>query len=233
MGYLPIFIDLRGRTCVVIGGGPQAEAKIRVLLEAGACVTVIGPELADITKWPSTLGQIHYVGREYEYGDLRGSSLGYVVTADTQVAATAAREARELGIPLNVIDNPELSTFISPAVVTRGDLQIAISTSGSSPAVARMLRQQFEREIGAGYGHVLEIMRGARHFLRSRVPDQLTRAGVLTALGRALMDSVEALDYQVIDLTLRKYIGAGIADLGLDIPGLTPSADTSAHKTGQ
>jgi precorrin-2 dehydrogenase/sirohydrochlorin ferrochelatase len=215
MGYLPIFIEVEGRPCVVIGGGEFAEAKVRVLLDVGAIVTVVSPKAVDgINLWTAD-GKVRYFAREYEYGDLRGVALAYVATANVEVVRRAASEARELGIPLNVVDNPESSTFISPATFRRGDLQIAISTGGSSPAVARIIRQRLEQQIGPGYALMLDIMRRARQFLRIREPDQRARAGILKSLAGALLDSVERLDYPLIDRALRLHLHAGVAELGL------------------
>jgi precorrin-2 dehydrogenase/sirohydrochlorin ferrochelatase len=161
-------------------------------------------------------GEIRHLAREYHYGDLRGNTLVYVATENHEVVHCAVREARELGILLNVVDNPECSTFISPAVIKRGDLQIAISTSGSSPAVARMLRQRLEQQIGPGYAFVLEIMRRARQFLHKREANQRARACILKSLAGALLDSIETLDFSLIDEALRQHVHVSMAELGLD-----------------
>ena len=201
---------------MVIGGGEIAEAKVRALLDAGAIVTIVSPETTDGIKLQAADGKIRHLAREYEYGDLRGMSLAYVTTDNPEIARCAAAEARELGIPLNIADNPESSAFISPATFRRGDLQIAISTGGASPAVARMLRQRLEQQIGPGYAFVLEIMRRARQFLRNRETDRCTRALVLKSLAGALLDSAEPLDNRRIDEALRLYLHASMAELGLE-----------------
>ena len=216
MGYLPIFLDLGGRLCLVVGGGAFAEAKVRALLDAGAIITVVSREATDGIKLQAASGKVHHLAREYEYGDLRGKSLAYVATENSEITRAAAREARELGIPLNAVDNPESSTFIFPATFRRGDLQIAISTGGSSPAVASMLRRRLEQQIGPGYALVLEIMRRTRQFLRNREADHRRRAFILKSLAGALLDSVETLDNTLIDEALRLYLDVGMAELGLD-----------------
>jgi siroheme synthase-like protein len=215
MGYVPIFLDVGRQPCLVIGGGEFAEAKVRSLVEAGAIVTVVSREASDGIKDQAGSGKIRYLAREYQYGDLRGNSLAYVAADNVEVARCAAWEARELGIPLNVVDHPESSTFISPATFKRGDLQIAISTSGSSPAVARMLRQRLEQQIGPGYALVLEVMRRARQFLRNREADQRARACILESLALALLDSVETLDNALIDEALRLHLHTDMVELGL------------------
>jgi precorrin-2 dehydrogenase / sirohydrochlorin ferrochelatase len=216
MGYLPIFLDLGRRPCLVIGGGEFAEAKVRALVDAGAIVTVVSREATDVIKLLAAGGEVRHLAREYHYGDLRGNTIVYVATENHEVVHCAVREARELGILLNVVDNPECSTFISPAAFKRGDLQIAISTSGSSPAVARMLRQRLEQQIGPGYAFVLEIMRRARQFLRKSEANQRARACILKSLAGALLDSIETLDYSLIDEALRLHVHASLAELGLD-----------------
>jgi precorrin-2 dehydrogenase / sirohydrochlorin ferrochelatase len=218
MGYLPIFLDLGGRPCIVIGGDEFAEAKMRVLLDAGAIVTVVSREATDGIKLQAGDGRVRHLSREYEYGDLRGKLLAYVASDNSAIAQRVVREARELGIPLNVVDDRESSSFISPATVKRGDLQIAISTGGSSPAVARLLRQRLEQQIGADYALVMEIMRRARQFLRSREAHQRTRADILKSLAEALLESIDTLDKTLIDEALRLHLHASMAELGLDGP---------------
>ncbi len=222
MGYLPIFLDLGGRPCIVIGGGEVAEAKVRALVEAGAIVTVVSPTTSAGIKQAVDGGKVRHIARAYRCGDLQGNCLAYVVTGDAEAASHAATEARELGIPINVADNPKLSSFISPATFKRGDLQIAISTSGSSPAVARMVREQLEQRIGPEYAFVLEIMRGARHYLRRRQSDHRTRARILNSLAATLLASVETLDNAGIDAALKLHLDADMAQLGID--GLGASA---------
>jgi precorrin-2 dehydrogenase / sirohydrochlorin ferrochelatase len=217
MGYLPIFLDVGGCQCVVIGSGPSAEARIRALLDAGAIVTVVNREAPDGTNLRDGPGRVRHLAREYRYGDLRGSSLVYVAAADVELVECAVGEARELGIPLSVVDDPESSTFISPASLRRGDLQIAISTGGASPSIARMIRQRLEPQFGPQYGLLLKIMRRARQFLRSHEPNQSERSRILQSLSRALLDSVGKLDYALLEQTLRVHLDTGVGELGLDV----------------
>jgi precorrin-2 dehydrogenase/sirohydrochlorin ferrochelatase len=215
MGYLPIFLDLGERPCIVVGGGELAETRAEALLEAGAIVTIVGREVSDRIKLQAASGKLRHLARDYHYGDLRGMVLAYVATDDREAASNAAREARERGIPLNVADHPEASTFISPATFRRGDLQIAISTSGSSPAIARLMRQRLEWQIGPEYALILEIMHRARAFLREHEPNQHRRADTLKSLAAALLDVVETPDYPQIDQILRRHLHADMAKLGL------------------
>ena len=148
MGYIPIFLDVTGRECVVVGGGEVAARKVEALLEAGARVTVVSPRLSPPLKALVARGLVTHIAREYERGDIRGCVLVYAATDDPKLHRELAAEARALGIPINVVDVPELCTFISPAVVNRGELQIAISTGGASPAFAARLRRALEDQFG-------------------------------------------------------------------------------------
>jgi precorrin-2 dehydrogenase / sirohydrochlorin ferrochelatase len=190
MGYLPIFVAAGGRRCIVIGGGDAAESKVCALVEAGAVVTVVSREISAGIKCQVDGGKVRYLPRQYEYGDLRGNWLVYIATEDVAATRAAAEEASELQILLNVVDDAELSSFISPATFKRGALQVAISTGGSSPTVARMLRERLEQQILPEYALVLDIMRRARQLLRNREPDPSARARILKSLAAALLDSV-------------------------------------------
>ncbi|HKV56195.1 MAG TPA: bifunctional precorrin-2 dehydrogenase/sirohydrochlorin ferrochelatase [Candidatus Binataceae bacterium] len=215
MGYLPIMVDLSGQPCVIIGGGAVAEAKLGALFEAGALVTLISPSINAGIRHALKCDKLRYIAREYVRGDLRGYRLAFVAAGDEEVARRVAAEALELGIPINAVDRPGLSRFISPAIVRRGDLQIAISTGGASPAVARMLRRQLERQIGTEYVLLTEIMRLARRYLRAQPGlDYHARARILNALAPKLLEAIEALDDDAIEAVLRSYLGAGMAELG-------------------
>jgi precorrin-2 dehydrogenase/sirohydrochlorin ferrochelatase len=163
--------------------------------------------------------KLRHVPREYEYGDLQGNYLAYVASGDPEAAGRAAEEARELGILINVADDPERSSFISPAIVKRGDLQIAISTSGASPAVARKLREQMEQRYGPEYAFLVEIMHRARQYLRRHQADRHERARRLNALAATLLDSVDAFDDTHIDEALRRHLEVGMEELGLKSGG--------------
>ena len=140
--YYPVFLDLRDRPVVVIGGGRVATRKVAGLVEAGARVRVIaprvGPELeADAIE-----------RRRYRKGDLKGAVLAFAATDDRRVNQAVAAEARRRGIPVNVADSVQECTFLAPARLRKGEIQIAISTSGSSPRLAAELRRKLERELG-------------------------------------------------------------------------------------
>ncbi len=207
----------------MIGAGESIEDKVRRLLDAGALVTVISREPNDGIKMLAAAGEIHHFAREYRYGDLHGNLLAYIGGCNAEMTAQAVSEAREVGVPLNVVDQPECSSFISPATFRRGDLQIAISTSGSSPAVAGMIRRRLEQQIGPPYALILTIMRRARQFLRLHEPEQAARADKLKVLAAALLDSVEQLDHLQIEHLLRLHLNAESGELGVDLRNAIPA----------
>lgn len=158
MRYYPIFLDIKGKPCVVIGGGNVAERKVLSLLDAGAKVLVISPKLTLALKKLANKKKIGYCPKAYEKGNLKGFFLAYSATNDQKVNRDVFNEAKRQGVLLNVVDVPELCNFIVPSVVERGDLLIAISTSGKSPAMAKKIRQQLEKEFGKEYAVFLDIM---------------------------------------------------------------------------
>ena len=158
MRYYPIFLDIKVKSCVVIGGGNVAERKVLSLLDAGAKVLVISPKLTPALKKLANKKKIGYCPKAYEKGNLKGFFLAYSATNDQKVNRDVFNEAKRQGVLLNVVDVPELCNFIVPSVVERGDLLIAISTSGKSPAMAKKIRQQLEKGFGKEYAVFLDIM---------------------------------------------------------------------------
>ncbi len=141
MGYFPVLLDLTGRRCLMVGGGPVAERRITGLLAAGARVTVISPRTTPTLAALAAEGRIELESRGYREGDLAGADLAFVATDAGEVNMAVAREARERGVWVNAADDPAHCTFILPAVVRRGDLTVAVATGGSSPALARAVRE--------------------------------------------------------------------------------------------
>jgi uroporphyrin-III C-methyltransferase/precorrin-2 dehydrogenase/sirohydrochlorin ferrochelatase len=152
----PIFIDLTEQPVVVIGGGAVAERKIEILTESGARVTVVSPEVTDLVARWGEAGRIAVERRAYRTGDLHGAKLAYAATSDRGVNQAVREEARNEGIWLNVIDQPDLCDFITPALVRRGDLTIAVSTNGRCPALSKKIREELERRYGPEYAGTVE-----------------------------------------------------------------------------
>ncbi len=200
--YYPIFLKVEQKLCVVIGGGPVAERKITSLLEAGARVKVIAPEVTERIKILAREGKIIWEERPYRSGDLKDAFLVIAATNNPQVQEEVFAEAEERKIFCNVVDKPALCSFIVPSVVKRGRLQIAISTSGASPALAKRLREQLEELFGPEYAEYLELMAAWRKEIlarelpeaeRQKLFEQLVLAPIPLWLKRGERDLVKAL----------------------------------------
>jgi precorrin-2 dehydrogenase/sirohydrochlorin ferrochelatase len=147
----PMFVKLEGRRCLVVGAGNVGEPKIGALIDTGARIRVIALEASEAVHEWANVGKITLEIRAFSAEDLDGIFLAVVATASSAVNGSIYREAQTRGVLCNVVDVPELCDFYYPAVVRRGDLQIAISTSGQSPSLAQKLRKQLELQFGPGY----------------------------------------------------------------------------------
>jgi precorrin-2 dehydrogenase len=154
----PIFLDLSGRRCVVVGGGGVANRKARKLLQARARVVVISPEIG--AELESVAVEVHR--RPYREGDLEGAYLAFAATNAREVNAAVAREAKERGVPVNVADTPSEGDFALPSTLRRGRLQVAISTGGASPTLARRIRGELEEAFGPEWAGIVEQLDTAR-----------------------------------------------------------------------
>jgi len=163
----PLFLKLQGRPCLVVGAGTIAEGKIAGLLDTGARVTVVASQAtAHVLQWAKSL-KIEYLQRAFETTDLDEMFLVVASTSDSKLHRQIFAEAQKRGILCNVVDVPELCDFYYPAVVQRGSLQIAVSTSGESPALAQRLRKELEAQFGPEYEAWLETLAVARAELQA------------------------------------------------------------------
>lgn len=158
MRYYPLFLDITGRKCVVIGGGNVAERKVERLLDCGARVEVVGKSLTPLLAAWNGEGKVVHRDADYEDSCLVGAFLVIGATDDEAVNGRIARDARALGISVNIVDDPTRCDFLLPSIVERGDLSIAVSTGGRSPALAKKLRKELETVYGPEYAIMLEIM---------------------------------------------------------------------------
>jgi len=150
MKYYPINLNIKGKLCVVIGGGRVAERKVKNLLLCGARVRVVSPDLTDLlSKWASR-GKIDYVRNEYRASHLKGAFLVYAATSDRKVNAKVARDAAKRRLLVNVADLATESTFILPAVLRKREISIAVSTNGLSPAKSVRIRDRIKEFIEKG-----------------------------------------------------------------------------------
>ncbi|MDX1430893.1 MAG: siroheme synthase CysG [Gammaproteobacteria bacterium] len=175
MHYLPIFIRLRDRPCLVVGGGEIAARKASLLLRAGARVQVVAPGLGEGMTALLEAGEVTHLPRAFEEGDLEGLALAIAATDDEAVNARVAGRARELGVPVNVVDDPQRCTFIMPSIVDRTPLVVAISSSGSAPVLARLLRAKIETLVPAAYGQLAALAGEFRERVKARFADASRR----------------------------------------------------------
>ena len=187
--YYPVYIELRGQPCVVIGGGKIAEGKVNGLLAAQANVTVISPDLTSHLSDLVNAKQISYLARTYQPGDLTSAFMVICATDQAEINHQVWQEATANRQLVNVVDDTPRCNFIAPSILRKGDLTIAISTSGKAPALAVRLKERLQRELGSEYERFLELAGELREPLARHVPDFETRK----ALWYELVDS-EILD---------------------------------------
>ena len=198
MDYYPAFLDLRGRNCLVVGGGSVAERKVESLLECGARVKVVTREATDGLAELAQSGSIELDRRDYASDDLPGIFLVIAATDDPKVQARIGDEAKEHGLLVNVVDDPANCTFIVPAVARRGELSIAVSTGGRSPALAARIREKLEGLFGPEYEEWVDLLGQLRETLAARFPDPEER---------------KAAWYRVVDSNCVELIRRGERDL--------------------
>jgi precorrin-2 dehydrogenase len=168
VGFYPVFLELSGRRCLVVGGGPVAERKVEGLLAASAAVTVVSPTLTPRLHALVAAGSIRHEPRAYRPGDLAGFDLGFSATDDGAVNAALAGEGRRRGVWVNAADDVAHSDFILPSLIRRGPLTVAVGTDGTSPALARAVREELEGYLGREYADLAELVGDVRRELRAR-----------------------------------------------------------------
>ncbi|MEW6360042.1 MAG: bifunctional precorrin-2 dehydrogenase/sirohydrochlorin ferrochelatase [Planctomycetota bacterium] len=203
--YYPINLDITGRKCVVVGGGKVALRKVRSLLDAGGRVALISPKVA--TPLPKS-NALRAVRRKYRAGDLKGAAIVIAATDDPAVNRKVSRDARRRNIPVNVVDQPDLCTFIVPACVRRGGLTIAVSTGGASPALAARIRQEIEEKYGEEYGRLVELIGDLRDRVIRNVPDAAARKAMFEKMSSPeMLKRLRAKGKQSMRAALRKLAG--------------------------
>ena len=175
MRWLPLFLDLRGRRVVVIGGGAIAERKIDLLIQSGAAIRIIAPAITPRLAARLTAGELEHAPRDFVPADLDGARLAIAATDAPLVNRAVATAAEARNIFANIVDNAELSTGILPAIVDRSPLVIAIGTEGSAPALARYVRAHIESLLDESLGRLAGFLARWRERIRQRVPDTLLR----------------------------------------------------------
>lgn len=179
--YFPLFVDVRGKRCVVVGAGEIAARKVEGLAHCGAEITVVSPRAVLDIRETARAGRLQWLQRSFTEADVEGAFLVVAATATRRVNAAVFHACAERGILCNSVDDPEHCNFIYPAMVRRGALQIAVSTGGRSPALAARIRQELEERFGPEWEALLETLGAQRKkILRTKKPDA-NRARVLHA----------------------------------------------------
>lgn len=203
--YYPIFVDLRGRTVVVVGGGMVAWRKVEPLVDSGACVKVIAPEILDeIARYE----RVETVRRSYAPGDLEGACLVIAATDDEDTNTAVSRDAAARAILCNVVDKPELCSFIVPSVLEKGPIKIAISTGGISPSLSKKMRFDLDRLIGDEYSTLALIMGRIRPLVLSREGGYESRKRIFEVLiNSELIDAIRNRDRSLAESILTEALG--------------------------
>lgn len=230
MRYFPINLDVSGRKALVVGGGPVARRKAKGLLACGALVTAVSPAFCPGFL---RLAGVRRVTRRYRKGDLRGARLVVCATDSPEVNRLVGKHASSAGIPVNVVDQPALCTFIVPAVMKRGGLTIAVSTGGGSPSLSRRIRERLQKEIGPAFGRQLALLREMRPRVkaagldpaaRKRLLLRLAGSGIHRVIVRKGLPAARRLARAMLASAARStpYRGNRVTLLGKEPANLTP-----------
>ena len=179
--FYPVYLDLEGKPAVVVGGGKVAERKCKTLIAHGAQVMVIAPQVTEkIQEWTAD-EQVDYLARGYVRGDLEGAFVVICATDSEETNRAVYEEAASRGQLVNVVDVPDLCNFIVPSIVRRGDLQIAISTAGAAPAVAKRIRKRLEGEFGDEWADYVGLLGDLRAVAMRQLPEEADRKRLFEA----------------------------------------------------
>ncbi|MGE4283231.1 MAG: bifunctional precorrin-2 dehydrogenase/sirohydrochlorin ferrochelatase [Clostridia bacterium] len=198
MNFCPIFINMKDKKCIIVGGGRIAYRKIKTLLQYDAMIEVISPEVILEIEVLAADRIISIRKKIYEQGDLRGARLVFAATDQRTVNAAVAEEARQMDIFVNCIDAPQQSSFISPAVFQDGDLSIAVSTGGHFPKLARKIKQELKNRYQDKYAEVLKALDKLRQRALLEIYDEQVRKKIFD----------KAVEDDILDIALHKGITA-------------------------
>ncbi|MBI3355086.1 MAG: bifunctional precorrin-2 dehydrogenase/sirohydrochlorin ferrochelatase [Nitrospirae bacterium] len=185
MLYYPVFLNLKNKKAVVIGGGSVAERKAQTLLSCNADVSIISPKITPRLRRLAKEGKIEYIKKSYEDKDIKDAFIVVAATNDRGINEAIYKTAERYGCLLNIVDKPESSNFIVPSVISRGDLTIAISTGGRSPALSKQIRKELQQIYGREYEIFIKTMGKIRGMLLRSVSSEKARRRILTKLAKA------------------------------------------------
>lgn len=203
MKYYPVFWNISGEKCLIIGGGEVAARKVERLLTCGAKVCVVSPALCPELAEMKSFKRIEHIDDDYAGEYLYGAALVIGATDDEKINALISNDAKSRGIPVNIVDDPDKCDFILPSIVERGDLTIAVSTGGASPALARHLREELETAYGEEYATLVSILGQLRSKMsknegKGRIWfDRLLSAGLLETIRRHDTEAIVKIVHDV------------------------------------
>jgi precorrin-2 dehydrogenase len=191
--YYPIFLDIEGRSVVIIGGGNVCARKAETMMNYGARVTVVSPEFTDEIETWAKGGSLQIRRKKYEESDLEGANIVIASTDDEAVNTQIASDCRRRRIPVNVVDVTHLCEFIVPAIIEKGSIQIAVSTGGKSPALARTLKEDLMRTVGPEYDEVNRALGSLRAGAKKVLPTDADRKRFFDGIiARGILDMLRA-----------------------------------------
>jgi precorrin-2 dehydrogenase/sirohydrochlorin ferrochelatase len=205
--YYAINLDIRRRPCLVVGGGNVGTRKVATLLESGAQVTVVSPDMSEGLQKLAGHPNLTLIRRAYRTEDLAGIYLVIGASSNAQLNRRIGREAGQRQILCNIVDQPDICSFVLPAVVRRGDLTLTVSTAGKSPALAKKLRRQLETQFGEEYAVMLRLMGNLRKRLledahapeaHKHIFESLLENGLLDMIREGRRDAIDRLLQQVL-----------------------------------
>ncbi len=208
MKFLPVFLDINDKTCLVAGAGKVAERKIALLSKAGARIRLVAPDITENLLKLAEKPAISYINRGFEENDLENCHLVIAATNDSAVNQHISELAKARNIPVNVIDQPELCSFIMPSIIDRSPVIAAVSTGGASPILARLIRSRLESLIPAGYGRLAELASSFRETVKNKITgasarrsfwDSVFRGGVAERVFSGHMEEAEIILQKELD----------------------------------
>jgi uroporphyrin-III C-methyltransferase/precorrin-2 dehydrogenase/sirohydrochlorin ferrochelatase len=211
MKYFPIFLDANYITAMIIGGGEVASRKIELLLKSTANITIMSKEVCASVERLINLHQLTWLKHNYQAGNFSDINLVIAATDDTSINKAIAEEASTLNILTNVVDQPALCTYITPAIIDRSPMIIALSSSGSAPILIRMLREQIEKTLPQGYGKLADFSFKFREHVKARVKGLRNRRSfwentLRGPIGQAVLDGKQQQAEQLLVASIKQEI---------------------------
>jgi len=210
--FYPVLVDLQGKKALVVGGGKVAQRKIETLLEHGATVQVVAKELTASLEELRRAGRIEFLGEEFSETFVDGVFVVFAATDDAALNRRVSRTAQQRSLLVNAVDQPADCNFIVPSVLSRGDLVIAVSTSGKSPAFARKVRVELEQSFGEEYGLFLNLMGNLRkEILRLGLSQEENKSTFEDLVTSDLLTAIREKNWDLASQIIEKVLGRPVS----------------------